>query len=188
MRAHVASKNNKLIRLRRIPVFLPSSLLWGIHRRSLIKHSKQGTELFNRLAKTGDRLVVIKNGSVLFSSRGPGIKPLLETIHGIPAAQLRCVRVADTVVGKAGALLLTYADAAFVASRVMSQIAMDTFREHKIPFYTKTVVPTILGRNADQQCPFELAVGDVANPRRACDVMTELAQALSPEEQQPKIQ
>jgi len=96
--------------------------------------------------------------------------------------------VADTVVGNASALLLAYADVAFVAGRVMSKIGTDTLREHKIPFYTQTVVPTILGRNANQQCPFELAVGDVANPRRACDVMTELAQALSPEEQQPRIQ
>jgi len=35
--------------------------------------------------------------------------------------------------------------------------------------------------NANQQCPFELAVGDVANPRRAFDVLTELTHALSPE-------
>jgi len=54
-----------------------------------MKHSKQGTELLNRLAETGDRLVVIKEGSVLFNSREPGIKPLLEAIHGIPAAKLR---------------------------------------------------------------------------------------------------
>jgi len=153
-----------------------------------MKHSKQGTELLNRLAKTGDRLVVIKDGSVLFNSRKPGIKPLLEAIDGIPAAQLRGARVADTVVGKAGALLLAYADAAFVASRVTSKIAMDTLRAHKIPFYTQKIVPTILGRNADQQCPFEKAVRDVTNPRRAFDVLTQLAQALSPEAQQPQIQ
>jgi len=153
-----------------------------------MKHSKQGAELLDRLAKTGDRLVVIKNGSVLFSSREPGIKPLLEAIHGIPAAELRGARVADTVVGKAGALLMAYADVAFVAGRVMSQIGMDTLRAHRIPFYTQTVVTTILGRNAKQQCPFEKAVRDVTNPRRAFDVLTELAQALSPEAQRPKIQ
>jgi len=153
-----------------------------------MKHSRQGAELLDRLAETGDRLVVIKDGSVLFESREHGIKPLLEAIHGIPAVELRSAQVADTVVGKAGALLLAYAKVAFVASRVMSKIAMVTLREHKIPFYAQTIVPTILGRNADQQCPFELAVGDVANPRRACDVMTELAQALSPEAQQPQIQ
>ena len=37
MTAHVASKNNKLIRLRRISVFLPSSLLAGIQRRVFMK-------------------------------------------------------------------------------------------------------------------------------------------------------
>jgi len=153
-----------------------------------MKHSKQGTELLDRLAETGDRLVVIKDGSVLFNSREPGIKPLLEAIHGIPAAQLRGAGVADTVVGKAGALLLAYTEVAFVAGRVMSKIGMDTLREHKIPFYTKTVVPTILGRNANQQCPFEKAVGDVTDPRRAFDVLTELAQALSPGVQHPRIQ
>lgn len=144
-----------------------------------MEHSKQGTELLDRLAKGGDRLVVIKDGSVLFNSREPGIKPLLEAIHGIPAVELRGAGVADTVVGKAGALLMAYADVAFVASRVMSKIAMGTLRAHKIPFYTQTVVPTILGRNANQQCPFEKAVRDVTDPRRAFDILTELAQALS---------
>jgi len=153
-----------------------------------MKHSKQGTELLNRLAKTGNRLVVIRDGSVLFNSCEPGIKPLLEAIHAIPVAELRGARVADTVVGKAGALLLAHADAALVASRVMSKIAMATLCAHKIPFYTQTVVPKILGRNANQQCPFEKAVRDVTDPRRAFDVLTELAQALSPEAQQPKIQ
>jgi len=151
-----------------------------------MKYSKQGTELLDRLTKTGDRLMVIKDGSVLFNSREPGIKPLLEAIHGIPTVELRGARVADTVVGKAGALLLAYADAAFVASRVMSKIAMDTLRVHTIPFYTQTVVPTILGRKANQQCPFEQAVRDVTDPRRAYDVLTELAQAVSPEAQRPK--
>ena len=151
-------------------------------------YGKQGTELLDRLAKTGDRLVVIKDGSVLFNSREPGIKPLLEAIHGIPAVELRGARVADTVVGKAGALLLAYADVAFVASEVMSNIGMDTLRAHRIPFYTKTVVPTILGRNAKQQCPFEKAVRDATDPRRAFDILTELAQALSPEAQHPQIQ
>jgi len=153
-----------------------------------MKHSKQGTELLNRLAKTGDRLVVIKNGSVLFNSREHGIKPLLEAIHGIPPAELRGAQVVDTVVGKASALLLAYAGVAVVASRVMSTIGMDTLREHKIPFYTQTVVPTILGRNADQQCPFEQAVRDETDPRRAFDILTELAQALPPETQHSQIQ
>jgi len=153
-----------------------------------MEYSKQGTELLDRLAKTGDRLVVIKNGSVLFSSREPGIKPLLEAIHGIPAAELRGAGVADTVVGKAGALLMAHANVAFVASRVMSKIAVDTLREHKIPFYAQTVVPTILGRNANEQCPFEQAVRDVTDPRRAFDILTELAQALPQEAHQSRIQ
>jgi hypothetical protein len=153
-----------------------------------MEYSKQGAELLDRLAKTGDRLLVIKNGSVLFNSREPGIKPLLKAIHGIPAVELRGVRVADTVVGNACALLLAHANVAFVASRVMSNIAMDTLRAHNIPFYAQTVAPAILGKNANQQCPFEQAVRDVTDPRRAFDILTELAQALSPEAQQPKIQ
>jgi len=152
-----------------------------------MKHSKQGAELLDRLTETGNRLVVIKNGSVLFNSREAGIKPLLEAIHSIPAAELRSAQVADTVVGKAGALLLAYADVAFVASRVMSEIAMDTLRAHRIPFYTQNAVPTILGRNANQKCPFEKAVRDVTDPRRALDILTKLAQPHSQEAQQPKI-
>ncbi len=141
----------------------------------------------DRLAKTGDRLVVIKNGSVLFNSRKPGIKPLLEAIQGIPTVELRGARVADTVVGKACTLLMAHADVAFVASRVMSKIGMDTLRAHTIPFYTKTVVPTILGRNANQQCPFEQAVRDMTDPRRAFDVLTELGQSLTRKAQHPIV-
>jgi len=41
----MASKNNKLIRLRRISVFLPSSLLAGIQRRAFMNVEAFVTEL-----------------------------------------------------------------------------------------------------------------------------------------------
>ena len=145
-----------------------------------MKHTEQGAKLLDRLAKGNDRLLIIKDGSVLLKSREAGIKPLLEAIQGIPVAELRNASVADVVVGKAGALLMACANVAFVASRVMSETGMDTLRVHEIPFYTQKTVPAILGRNANQQCPFEKAVRDVTDPRRAFDVLSELAHVLSP--------
>jgi len=153
-----------------------------------MKNGVQRAELLDRLAETGDRLAIIKDGSVLFTSREPGIQPLLEAIHSISAAELRDSQVADTVVGKAGALLMAHAEVAFVAGRVMSTIGTDTLRAHRIPFHAKTVVPAILGRHANRQCPFEKAVAGINDPHRALDVLTELTQSLASKAPQPRVQ
>ena len=53
-----------------------------------MNNNVQGAELLARLAETGERFAIIKDGSVLLTSRETGIQPLLEAIRSIPAAKL----------------------------------------------------------------------------------------------------
>ena len=151
-------------------------------------HVRQGTELLARLAETGGRLLLIKDGSVLFTGHEPGIGPRLEAIHRLTAAELREAHAADVVVGKAGALLLAYAGVAFVAGWVMSSSGAETLRTHGIAFHAQTLVPTIRGKNADPRCPFERAVENVTDPYRAVRILTGLSRALASRAPQPRAQ
>ena len=152
------------------------------------EHVRQGTELLARLAETGGRLLLIKDGSVLFTGHEPGIGSLLEAIHRLTAAELRAAHAADAVVGKAGALLLAYAEVGFVAGWMMSSSGAETLRAHGIAFHARTMVPTIRGKNADPRCPFERAVENVTDPYRAVRILTELSRAPASRAPQPRAQ
>jgi len=142
-------------------------------------HVEQGIELLAELAKEDLCLLIIKGSALLFRSSKRGIKPLLEALESILSKRLRGAVVADAVVGKASALLMAYADVAFVAGKIMSKAGADVLQTREIDYYAQKIVPAILGRNTNQQCPFEQAVSHVTDPREALKVLSELARGLS---------
>ena len=142
-------------------------------------HAEQGIELLAELAKENVRLLITKGRTVLLRSSERGIKPLLEALESVPCKRLRGAVVADAVVGKASALLMAYADVAFVASKIMSNAGADVLQMREIAYCAQKIVPAILGSNTNQQCPFEQAIRHVTDPREALKVLSELARGLS---------
>jgi len=141
-------------------------------------YSEEGRALLAELERRGARLMFDRDGNTICQSERSGIASLLEVVRSSSPEALRNTRVADTVVGKAAALLLVRAEIGFVAARTMSEPAAATLRTHGIPFHAEVTVPMIHGRVEGRPCPFEHSVEGIDDPDEALNALEETAERL----------
>ncbi|MGI5894640.1 MAG: DUF1893 domain-containing protein [Candidatus Merdivicinus sp.] len=97
---------------------------------------------------------------------GLGVKPIITPMRE-NRRFFEQKEVADTVVGKAAALLLVLSGASAVYGKVMSQSAVQVFQTYNVPYQYGTLVDYIQNRTGDGMCPLEDSVRDVSDPEIA---------------------
>jgi hypothetical protein len=113
-------------------------------------------------------LVVAKNGRVLFKSKSRGVSDLLSMIDKVgPLAE--GASLADSVVGRAAALLCVYSKIIAVYGVNMSEGAVSILKSSGIRFEYRNLVPKILNREKNDICPFDKAVFGIDDPSVALD-------------------
>lgn len=117
-----------------------------------------------KAALRGHSVAVCRAGEVM-TRDGRGIAPLLAIASD--ESDLRGASVADLIVGKAAAMLMTYAGVSEVYAVVMSEAGERTLSEHDIPHSCGLLVPYIIDRTGKDVCPMERAVADVSDPAEA---------------------
>ena len=122
-----------------------------------------------KAALRGHSVAVCRAGEVM-TRDGRGIAPLLAIASEESA--LRGASVADLIVGKAAAMLMTYAGVSGVYAEVMSEAGERTLSEHDIPHSCGLLVPYIIDRTGKDVCPMERAVADVSDPAEAYAVLS----------------
>lgn len=122
-----------------------------------------------KAALRGHSVAVCRAGEVM-TRDGRGIAPLLAIASD--ESDLRGASVADLIVGKAAALLMTYAGVSEVYAEVMSEAGERTLSEHDIPHSCGLLVPYIIDRTGKDVCPMERAVADVSDPAEAYAVLS----------------
>lgn len=122
-----------------------------------------------KAALRGHSVAVCRAGEVM-TRDGRGIAPLLAIASEENA--LRGASVADLIVGKAAAMLMTYAGVSEVYAVVMSEAGERTLSEHDIPHSCGLLVPYIIDRTGKDVCPMERAVADVSDPAEAYAVLS----------------
>ena len=122
-----------------------------------------------KAALRGHSVAVCRAGEVM-TRDGRGIAPLLAIASEENA--LRGASVADLIVGKAAAMLMTYAGVSEVCAEVMSEAGERTLSEHDIPHSCGLLVPYIIDRTGKDVCPMERAVADVSDPAEAYAVLS----------------
>ena len=115
-----------------------------------------------RMLLDGGYTLVIMSGEKLVTSRAKGIKPLLEAADMIDP-QGTCF-AADTVVGKAAAMLYAVIKADGVYGRVMSRPAVEIFEHCGIFCEYETLTDNIINRSGSGLCPMEEAVRNIEDP------------------------
>ena len=120
-------------------------------------------------ALRGHSVAVCRAGEVM-TRDGRGIAPLLAIASEENA--LRGASVADLIMGKAAAMLMTYAGVSEVYAEVMSEAGERTLSEHDIPHSCGLLVPYIIDRTGKDVCPMERAVADVSDPAEAYAVLS----------------
>ncbi len=149
-------------------------------------HSKGGASHLTRSATTDDlrlaketllreavTLVAAKNGKILFRSKSHGVSDLLTMIDDL-GRTTEAASLADSVVGRAAALLCVYCGIVAVYGAKMSEGAESILRATGVRYEFGTLVPKILNRAKDDICPFDRALLGIDDPSIALEKLKSL--------------
>lgn len=116
-------------------------------------------------------LLIYRDGAVIFSSPGKGIKPLIDAIDSFIKEELRGTIIVDRIVGRAAALISAYMEAAEVHAGIMSTGAMEELRRNNIGFSYLNKTPNIRNLQDSDLCPFERLVQGIHDPLEAYELI-----------------
>ncbi|MFA9423228.1 MAG: DUF1893 domain-containing protein [Sedimentibacter sp.] len=106
------------------------------------------------LEKEKFALAIVKDGKLVFSSYERGIKPLYIAVEQLKD-ELEGSSVADRVTGKAAAMLCKYANIKELNTRLISENAINVFKETSIIYEYEELAPYIKNRDKTGMCPVE---------------------------------
>lgn len=109
-------------------------------------------------------IVEDRDGKVIYRSKERGLHPLVECVE-THLAEMEGGVVRDRVVGRAAALLLSYAKVSSVYVEVTSKGAVEHLAKAGIKTEAETVVPAILNEKRDDICPMERMSRDYSDGR-----------------------
>ena len=115
-------------------------------------------------------LVMVKGGEVLWRSDDRMLLGLLGCLDALGPA-CRGASMADTVVGKAAALVARAAGVGEVYAPLLSQSALAYLRNEGIEAQYDRLVPGILNRSQDDLCPLEQLTRDVDDAGEALELI-----------------
>ncbi len=101
--------------------------------------------------------------SIVYQASGKGVKPIvvpMRTDHLFFKEKF----VADTIIGKAAALLLALSGARYVYGEIMSQAAIPVFKSNGIIYEYGQLVEYIKNRDETGMCPLEECIQDETDP------------------------
>jgi hypothetical protein len=130
---------------------------------------------YQLLAEEGQSLVVVRNGRMLFSSRLPGIQPLLDALDNnvLPGSA-----VADKVFGRAAAMIAVLGQVTAVHTTIMSQGAADVLSEAGVLYCSGKTVPQIKNLEGTGPCPIESATEFTVVPEKGVNAVRRLLKEM----------
>lgn len=128
------------------------------------------------LEEEGHSLVVVRDGRVLFSSRMPGVRSLLEALDNnvLPGSA-----VADKIIGRAAAMIAVQGEVTAIHTPIMSQGAAEVLTEAGILYCATKTVPVIRNREGTGPCPIEAATEFTVVPEKGVNAIRQLLKDLA---------
>lgn len=123
-----------------------------------------------------DLSCVLVGQDKVFRSKDRGVKPLLDLIR--KDEKVEGYVAADTVVGRAAALLYIKLGVIFVYGKLMSKKAVEIFEENGIDYEYMTLVEYIKNRDGKDLCPLEKSVWDIHDSEKGYIAICETARKL----------
>lgn len=106
------------------------------------------------LEKENLALAIVKDGKVIFSSSGKGIKPLYTAVKE-QKGELEGSSLADRVTGRAAAMLCAYAGIKQLRTKLISDNAINVLKETNILYEYEEHAPYIKNHDKTGICPVE---------------------------------
>jgi hypothetical protein len=129
------------------------------------------------LKKKNLSLVMVKGGKPIFESHSSGISGLLQAIDNLKE-MLHGSFVADRVVGRAAALLLTYSCVKKVCAVTLSSEGLRVLVDNNIKVEYGNLVPKILDKEGKNICPFEKFSLTITSPTEAYEQLKVFAENI----------
>ena len=129
----------------------------------------QGEALLNILNANGQSLVVLNNDSLSYYN-GRGVSDLLALLTDEPE-RLKGAIVADKMIGRAAAVLMTAGGVQAVYTNLISTPAVAVFREAGIPVSFREEVPQILNRDRSGQCPIDALLNEAEDVDECVEIL-----------------
>lgn len=120
----------------------------------------------NKLIQKNLRLVIVKNGKVLFETKSHGIYDLLKAINKLQN-DIKDSSVADRIVGRAAALLFVFSGVQAVFAVTASDGGIEVLRKNSVFCEYEKRVTNVLNLKKTDVCPFEKLVAKLSNPEKA---------------------
>mgnify|MGYP006280616087 CR=1 FL=1 len=132
---------------------------------------------FNQLSKYLEQepdktCFILKNNKVIFTSEKKGVKPMIDYYSNYGTSSEPLI-VVDRIMGKGAVVLAIFIGANHVVTPVVSQLALDFANSKNIRIDYNKVVPYIINRTKDGQCPIETAVADIDSVDEGYEVIRE---------------
>lgn len=127
----------------------------------------------NNLA--GHTICLCKDGKCLFSEKR-GISPMMDFIA--KGVDLAGYSVADTVVGKAAALLFVKCGIGKVFAKTLSEKGKKILQLYGLDYEYETLTKSIINRTGTDICPMEKAVLNTENPEEAYAILKDKLNTL----------
>jgi hypothetical protein len=109
---------------------------------------------WNKLQQDDLKLVLVRDGEVIFESRLPGIRALFDLFQS-NRDLLKGSCAADTVTGRAAALFYTDAGISAIKTGLLSKAGESVLLGAGIPYESEVLADTILNRDRSGLCPIE---------------------------------
>ncbi|MBR4462410.1 MAG: DUF1893 domain-containing protein [Erysipelotrichaceae bacterium] len=95
-----------------------------------------------------------------YCSKDNGIKPVLMKLNE-KIDYFKDLDVADKIVGKASAMLLTLSGVRSVYALTLSKAGLEIFEKYHIPYAYDELTDYIVNRTGDGMCPMEMTVKEI---------------------------
>jgi len=124
------------------------------------------------LRNSDNSIVVVKDGKIISTKKGGGVRPILEVIEEL-GEEMHDSVVGDRILGKASALLLRFSKVKGVYSPQATKTAIAVLIVGGIPSQADELVPFIQNRSKDGLCPFEKMLKNIDSPEEAYKILME---------------
>jgi len=119
----------------------------------------EGFQMLDMLNQQGLSLLVFNHDS-LTTHTNRGVRDLLELINDQPE-RLQGAVVADKIIGKASAAIMTTGGVKEVHTNIICTPARELFESQGILVFATEEVPMILNRDKSSMCPIDTQIADI---------------------------
>lgn len=144
---------------------------------NMSKENTNAIESAKNLIRTGNATcVVIKDGRIVNTERGQGIKPIIALYE---QGRLEGAVVVDKIVGKAAAMIMTLGGVKSCYGLTVSRSAVEYLKKRNIDVKYDTCAERIINRKGDGMCPMEETVLNTDDPEIALKLIKAKISELS---------